>query len=168
MNSVRRHAAKILFLSAVLPAFLASCSTVALFYPLGKSWPPEGPKVLGSAQLGTIRVDKSADWDSVEAETRRLVPLLLREKGYVEGPEYLIEVVLIEREYMENWKTRRSLSAEIRIRENGGTGEKAPVAAGKALFLGKKSLSSSKVLNDLLKAALSQALRALSKRTAAR
>lgn len=167
MNSIH-HPVKLLFLWAILPALLASCSTLALFYPLGKGWPPEGPKVLGSAELGTVRVDKNAGWDSVEAETRRLVPLLLREKGYARGQDYRVDVILIEREYMENWKTRRSLSAEIRILDNDGAGENAPLAAGKALFLGKKSLSSSKVLNDLLKAALSRALRALSRGTADR
>ncbi|MDR2662014.1 MAG: hypothetical protein LBC31_03355 [Treponema sp.] len=157
----------VLFLWAALPVLLVSCSTLVPFYPMGKGWPPESRKIRGSAELVAVRVDKNADWDSVEAETRRLLPLLLREKGYVQGTEYRVEAVLIEREYMENWKTRRSLSAEVRIWSNNGYTEGAvPLSAGKALFLGKKNLSSSKVLNDLLKAALSRALRALAKGTA--
>ena len=119
-------------------------------------------------------MDKTADWDSVEDETRRLLPLLLAAAGYetpgasggsgaentagASGGSLRVDAVLIEREYMENWKTRRSLSAEIRIFRNGG---EVPAAMGKALLAGSKSLSSSEVLHDLLKRALAGAFEAL-------
>jgi hypothetical protein len=105
------------------------CSCSMLGFPSGRSWSPFSGKGRGFAELGTVRVDKNADWDSVDAETRRLLLLLLSEAGFKQGtqlqlstaagdlteqkPFYKVDAVLIEREYMENWKTRRSLSVEI-------------------------------------------------------
>ena len=172
---------------------LSSCSTLNI--PYSKGWSPGSGTQSGTMELGMVRVDKNTDWDSVEAETRRLLLLLLAEKGYKQTiqetvPEYRIDAVLIEREYMENWKTRRSLSAEIFIwkieepkiesfneltfqalqalaigygTEFYSIGEKAPLAAGKTLLSGGKSLSSSKDLHNLLKLALDRALKALPK-----
>ncbi|MCL1812343.1 MAG: hypothetical protein FWG29_02340 [Treponema sp.] len=160
-----------------------SCSMLGI--PSGKNWSPDSGKQLDTVEIGMIRVDKNADWDSVEAETRRLLPLLLAKAGYKQItpgtvlaeqlPAYWVDAVLIEREYMENWKTRRSLSAEILIRKNGTVenahdvfaddpGEKTVIAAGKMLLSGAKSFSSSKTLHDLLESALSNALRALPKK----
>ena len=159
------------FLSAGIIFFLnfSSCSNMGFL--TAKSWSSVSKNHIGFMELGMIRVEKNADWDSLEAETRRLLPLMLAEKGYglnkQENPQgnipgYRIDAVLIEREYMENWKPRRSLSAEIIIR-NAGAEENAPLAAGKALLLGNKSLSSSKVLYDLLQLALDRSLQALPK-----
>ena len=165
----------------------SSCSTLGFLS--GQSWPLLSGRQLGTAELGTIRVDKNTDWDSVEAEARRLLPLLLSEAGYKPGsrnmdsalapkteshPVFTVEAALIEREYMENWKILRSLSAEVIIRQsregmavnkdaNASIENNVPVAAGKAALSGTKSLSSSKMLHKLLKSALSNALRALPK-----
>jgi len=168
-----------LILSAFLCLGFFSCSMLG--FPSAQSWSPLSGEQFGFAELGTIRVDKNADWDSVEAETRRLLPLFLSEAGYKQAaqgvdlqrqmPLYRVDAVLIEREYMENWKTRRSLSAEIVIWKSEtlndqsihNLAEKTPLAAGKALVSGNKSLSSSKALHDLLKAALTNAIKALPK-----
>ena len=161
-------------ITALLLISLISVSCSVLGSPSGFRWSPPSGKQLGIAELGTVRVDKNADWDSVEAEAGRLLPLLLAEAGYKQAvpafPQqakiFTVDVVLVEREYMENWKTRRSLSAEIFIweGEKNDRKEKAPLAAGKALLSGRKSLSSSKTLYNLLKASLSNALRALPKK----
>jgi hypothetical protein len=142
----------------------AFCSCSAL--PSGKNWSSASIAWLGTAELRTMRVDKNADWDSVEAEAKRLLPLLLAEKRYLQSDtdenRYLVDLVLIEREYMENWKTRRSLSAEFMFTTLDG---KIPLAAGKIIVSGTtKSLSSSKVLHDLIKSALSGALKGLSEK----
>jgi hypothetical protein len=118
----------------------------------------------GSIELGTVRVDKYADWTSVEAEARRFLPLLLAEKGYImsdtEENRYRIDAVLIEREYMEEWKTRRSLSAEILIWKRDQT--ELPLCAGGAVLTGsRKSLSSSKIVHDLLRSAIANAVKGL-------
>ena len=157
------------FLAAGIVFFLnfSSCSNMNIL--TAKSWSSGSKNIIAYIELGMIRVEKNNDWDSLEAETRRLLPLMLTEKGYSTNnieipddniPSYRIDAVLIEREYMENWKTRRSLSAEIII-HNTGTEDNAPLAAGKALLLGDKSLSSSKVLHDLLQLALDRAIQAL-------
>jgi hypothetical protein len=150
----------IFFVSLCLGAWFFSCSTPG--FSSSQNWSPALDKQLGAAEIGAIRVDKNADWDSVEAETRRLLPLLLSKAGYTHNAEeqeaFTVDAVLIEREYMENWKIRRSLSAEIVIRKNNET-----IAAGKALLTGTKSLSSSKVLHKLLESALNGALKALGK-----
>jgi len=147
----------------LLIILLGSCSML----PSGKSWSTVSKKQRDAVELGTIRVDKNADWDSVEAEARRFLPLCLAERGYIQNApgksRYRVEAVVIEREYMENWKTRRSLSAEVLIWEQG---EKfLPLAAGKAVVSGTtKSLSSSKILQRMLRSALSRALGALPKK----
>jgi hypothetical protein len=118
-------------------------------------------------ELGTVRVDKYADWNSVEAEARRFLPLLLAKKGYVvsdtEENRYRIDAVLIEREYMENWKTRRSLSAEVLIWKRGEAA--LPLSAGGTVLTGsRKSLSSSKVVHDLMRSAIANAIKGLPKK----
>jgi len=146
----------------ILIILLGSCSIL----PSGKRWSTVSGKQVAAVEIGTIRVDKNADWDSVEAEGRRFLPLLLAEKGYIQSaPErsaYKVEAVLIEREYMENWKTRRSLSAEVMIWDKGES--ILPLAVGKAVLAGTvKTLSSSRVLHKMLNSALSNALGALPK-----
>jgi hypothetical protein len=140
---------------------LGSCTAL----PSVKSWSLVSSKQKGSTEIGTIRVDKNAGWDSVEAETARLLPLLLAEERYLYSNtenRYRVDAVLIEREYMKNWKTRRSLSAEIIIWEKG---KALPTAAGKAILTDStKSLSSSKTLHKLLNSALLSALRGLPKK----
>jgi hypothetical protein len=137
------------------------CSCSAL--PSGKSWSTASRARRGSAELRSVRVDKNADWDSVQAETSRLLPLLLAKRGYsysdTDENRFITDVVLIEREYTENWKTRRSLSAEIMFFRPGGS---IPLSAGKVMLSGtKKSLSSSKVLHKLINTAFSKALKGL-------
>jgi len=146
----------------IITLLFYSCSS----FPSTRSWSAGSRTRKGNAELRTVRVDKNADWDSVEAETRRLLPLLLAEQGYpyseTSENHFLADIALIEREYMENWKTRRSLSAEVMLFM---TGETIPLSAGKAVLSGtKKSLSSSKTLHKLIKSALSNALKGLPKK----
>ncbi|MCL1928590.1 MAG: hypothetical protein FWG07_07345 [Treponema sp.] len=172
-----------IFFGVCLSLCLLSCSMLGI--PSGKNWSPDTGRFFDTLEIGTIQVDKNADWDSVESETKRLLPLLLAKAGYKQVsqgtalpeqlPAYKIDAVLIEREYMENWKTRRSLSAEILVWKNeimenaddvtaGKPGKRTVLAAGKAILSGAKSFSSSKTLHDLLESALSNALRALPKK----
>jgi len=159
-----KYAVRLKYAAGLLLVLLVSSCSIL---PYGKSWSTVPKKQRATVELGGVRVDKNADWDSVEAEARRFLPLLLAERGYVQNvPEesrYRVEAVLIEREYMENWKTRRSLSAEIVIWEQSeGI---LPLAAGKAVVSGTtKSLSSSKMIHRILGSALSSALGALPKK----
>jgi hypothetical protein len=137
---------------------LNSCSTIST------DWSFVSGRRTAAVELGTVRVDKIADWTSVEAEARRFLPILLAEKGYIisdtEENRYRIDAVLIEREYMEEWKTRRSLSAEVLIWKRDEAA--LPLSAGGAVLTGSgKSLSSSKVVHDLLRSAIANAIKGL-------
>jgi hypothetical protein len=139
----------------------ALCSSCAVF-PVREAWSSSGTFDKGTMAAGKISVDSVTGWDSLEKEIAGLLPLLFLEKGYAppdteSGADFTAEVSVIEREYMEGWKTKKSLSVELRIR---GRGE-ALLAAGRAMLSGNKSLASSQVTNVLLRAALSKALSAL-------
>jgi hypothetical protein len=154
-----------LFLTIGIFFIISSCGSFGI--PAGKSWSHNTKNGLIPFELGTVLVDKKADWDSVEAETKRLLPLIFLEQGHKLAYNQAIkaDAILIEREYLENWKTQRSISVEILIwnlQEKSGE-EKIYLGAGRALLSGNKSLSSSKVLYNLLKLALSNALKALPK-----
>jgi hypothetical protein len=152
----------VVFLLAVLAGgMLASCASLDMPFPSGKSWvQPVSPK--GHLRIGAISADKSSEWNSLEREMAGLLPLLLLEQGYAaaETAGCRIDASVIEREYLSGWKTKRSLSAEIRIWKEG---EEQPFSAGKAMLSGDQSLASSKVLSTLLKLALSKALLGLEK-----
>jgi hypothetical protein len=135
-----------------------SCAAV----PVKEAWSSAGTFSKGTMAAGKISVDSVTGWDSLEREIAGLLPLLFLEKGYAppgtkSGADFTAEVSVIEREYMEGWKTKRSLSIELRIRGQGDT----ILAAGRAMLSGNKSLASSNVTSVLLRSALSKALSAL-------
>jgi hypothetical protein len=145
------------FLGIFVLCLCVSCSGL----PSGKGWTqPVSPR--GSIQLGTIRADKSSEWTSLEREIAGLLPLLLMERRYetADIAKYRIDAAVIEREYLSGWKTRRSLSAEVRIWKEGDC---LPLSAGRVIVSGNKTFASSGVLSDLLRRALSKALRGLPK-----
>jgi hypothetical protein len=176
----------ILFLIIVILGSLSlnllGCTSLPI--PLGKVWSASG-EALGTVRIGIISVDKASGWNSIEGEIRGLMPLLLLEKGYRVSSEpsgaagktgdpaggladYRMEVTAIEREYLSGWKTQRSISVEVRFWRNngepGGPGDPEnvqPLAAGRAMVSGNRSLASSRVLNWLLKMALSKALKGI-------
>jgi hypothetical protein len=150
-----------LLCAMILWAF-CSCAVFPPLFPVSEAWSSEGSFGKGTMAAGTIGVDSVTGWDSLEREISGLLPLLLVEKGYAppdteNKADFTADVSVIEREYMEGWKTKRSLSVEVRIRSPGG----ALLAAGRAMLSGDKSLASSKVTNVLLRSALSKALSAL-------
>jgi hypothetical protein len=141
--------------AAGLWALCLSCTV----FPVKEAWSSKGTFDKGTMAAGKISVDSVTGWDSLEREIAGLLPLLLLEKGYAppdteSGADFTAEVSVIEREYMEGWKTKRSLSVELRIRGPGDT----LLAAGRTMLSGNKSLASSTVTNTLLRSALSKAL----------
>jgi len=159
-----KYAVRLKYAAGLLLVLLVSSCSIL---PSGGKWSFVPGRQVAAVEIGTIQVDKNAGWDSVEAEARRFLPLLLAEQGYIRSaPEkcsYRVEAVLIEREYMENWKTRRSLSAEILVWDKGES--LLPLAVGKVVLSGTvRTLSSSKELYKMLSSALSSALGALPKK----
>jgi hypothetical protein len=124
----------------------------------------------GTLRLETVSVDKAVDKTSVEKEIRGRAPLIFLKKRYLLVPEgeearYRADIRAIEREYVSGWKTRRSLSMEVFIWQDDEAGNRDPVplASGRAAGTGQGSLSSSPVLDRLLKTAVKRALGALKK-----
>jgi hypothetical protein len=143
---------------------LGACSSLPFYVSSKKGWSSHQPRrgFAGIVRLGTVLVDKNSGWSSVEWEIADLVPLLFLEKGYGfsfdgENADYRAEVHAFEREYTVGWRTRRSVTVELMVWKEGGT----LLTAGRAAAVGGPTLSSSKHLNRLLRAALGKALRAL-------
>jgi hypothetical protein len=161
---------KLLFFGLLTIFVFSSCSTVMTFFPSKKGWISVSEEQLlewkhtDTVRIGKISVDTVSAWDSLEKEIAGLLPLLLLEKGYRSSEEakFFVEAFLIEREYMEGWQAKRSLIAEIRLWDdktvNGSETQRLPIAAGRAVLSGGKSLSSSEIMERLLSGALSEAL----------
>jgi hypothetical protein len=146
-------------------ALVSSCSSIsqAFAFQSKESWSSREGAVRGTVSLENINVDTVSNWNSLEREIAGILPLLFLEKGYrfleKGGTDFTAEVSLIEREYMEGWQTKRSISVELRIW--GAEKTALPLAAGRAMLSGSKSLASSQTANKLLRVALSQALLSL-------
>jgi hypothetical protein len=154
---------KTLFTAAFCAVF-SSCTSFGTWFPSKESWASVLP-VKGTIAAGKVTADTVSAWESLEREIAGILPLLFLEKGYGfagEDAPYSADVSLIEREYMEGWQTKRSLSVELRIWDADRKG--SPLAAGRAMLAGGKTLASSQVASRLLRLALGEALRALEKR----
>ncbi|MDR3167015.1 MAG: hypothetical protein LBT93_03645 [Treponema sp.] len=149
-------------------AVLSGC--VSLGSSPGNSWSSKNrSKIAGTLELNNVSVDKPADRTSVEKEIRGRAALFFLERKYLLVPEgetasYRADVRAIEREYISGWKTRRSVSVEVFIRQNGeGDRDPVPLASGRATGTGNISLSASPVLDRFLRTAVKRAVRALKK-----
>jgi len=150
----------------LLAALICSCASLESLVTVKEGWKTQGAEGGLLVACGKVSVDTVYAWDSVKEEAEALLPLLLAEKGCAlaaDGEaELKAELCLIEREYMEGWETKRSLAAEVRLFDARQTDAAAapamPLAAGRALLSGEKSLSSSKVTEKLMRLALEQAL----------
>jgi hypothetical protein len=129
----------------------------------GKSWNRKVNPALPSIAIGEVRVDRAGDYASLEAELRRLLPLLFAERGFavVDGSAaYTACGYAIEREYLKGWRTIRSVSAEIVLYPSG---ESAPLprASGRTHASGSRSIASSGDMEALFRGALSRLMRSL-------
>jgi hypothetical protein len=112
-------------------------------------------------------VDKAGDYRSLESELSLLLPLLFAEKGFTfaapgEEPDFIVRGRAVEREYLKNWRTVRSVSAELYLCPKGE--ETLPYASGRASASGTGSLASSQDMEALFRSALNRLVRALDHR----
>ena len=148
---------------------LAALGSCLSFNPFGNSsWATGNMEtVKGSIRIVSVSAEKSGEWGLLEKEVNDLLPLLFFEEGYVlvshDGQaDIFAEVTVREREYIDGWKTRRSLSAEVRIWDAGDfSGQPLPLSAGRALSGGKQSFASSKTLSAMLRKAIKNAVNGL-------
>ena len=135
---------------------LPGCSSLPFDPPENSGWTGTIERVRGSVRIVSVSAERSGEWGSLEKETRDLLPLLFSEESYrvVSGnADYSAEVNVREREYADGWRTKRSLSVEVRLWAGEGS-EPLPLSAGRSLIQGKQSLASSKTLSDMLRKAV--------------
>lgn len=163
---------KKLFLVLAVTAFFVSCGTSLPSWYSIRSWPGSN-HVKGRIKLREITVDKTGGTSSLEEEARGLVFMYLRERGYSPAGEdgdedYLVDMILREREYISGWKTRRSIAADLcfwpgSISAASPAGALMPVSASRVVCTGEESLSSSKTLGKIIRLAVGRGIRALEK-----
>ena len=149
-------------------AVLAGCASFSFDSSESTSWAAgDREKARESVRIVSVSAERSGEWGALENEIIDLLPLLFFEQGYrVVSPsaqaDYSAEVKVREREYADGWKTRRSLSAEVRIwAEERYGAEPLPSSAGRALIHGKQSFASSKTLSAMLRKAVKNAVQGL-------
>ncbi|MDR1788333.1 MAG: hypothetical protein LBR16_07790 [Treponema sp.] len=166
MNKTRMKGGAMMLGLSVLLTGLAACAA-------GPSTWKGGAKVgrAGTMRISSVYVDMTGDRESVAAEIRDMVPLFLMEKGYAvrdDEWDYRIEIRARQRAYHKGLKPKQSISVEARVRTaEENEADVLPLAAGRVLHLGNETLSSSRTLNRMTRAALAKALRALPPRKAA-
>jgi hypothetical protein len=146
-----------------------SCAGLPFNLIRSRGWPGRGDpdQIMPRVSLGEIRVDKAGDYKSLETELALLLPLLLSEKGFTvvepgDNPEFVVQGRATEREYLKNWRTVRSVSAELYLcaREN----EALPFASARASASGTRSLASSGDMEALFRSALNRLVKAVERR----
>lgn len=166
--------------------FLISCEILPQVSYSSWSRFPEGRETSNTAALKKNiciyledpQVDKPLATRSVQEELERLARFFLMQVGYevVQSEteaDYRLEIVAVEREFTQGWYLRRSISIEASLwccradtllfdyslpgdkKKSVGT---SPVAVGRAVVVGQKSLSSSVDLENLLRKALTPVL----------
>jgi hypothetical protein len=144
---------------------LGSCSSIP--YSSSSSWNSamkqrgvsngETAKAVGIV-IDAIQVDKVLGAGSIETEMRRIAEMLILEKGfYVTGDadsaSFHLKLVGVEREFLQGWQNRRSVSIEAWLWDIHDTA-KPPFAVGRSVTVGNGSLSSSLELERMLRKAL--------------
>jgi len=156
-------------LSILIPVQIAlfmGCSTFPLDSAENSSWTSGRiGKVKGTIRIISVSAEKSGEWGSLEQEINDLLPLLFLEKSYRVVPasgeaDYCVEVKAREREYPIGWRTKRSVSVEVRLWKGKVNGP-LPLSVGRSMILGKQSLASSKTTSAMLRKAIKKALRGL-------
>jgi hypothetical protein len=155
-----------LFLLLGFAAVFASC--VSNPFRGSTSWATGSSKrAAESIQIVSVSAEKAGEWGLLEKEVRDLLPWLFFERGYIAvspGREsaYFAEVTVREREYINGWKTRRFLSAEVRIWANEDfAAHPLPLSTGQVLNNGKQTFASSRVLSAMLRKAVKNAVNGL-------
>jgi hypothetical protein len=140
---------------------LSSCATS------GRWTNNNSDKNTSSVLCNEIKVDKTGGGYSLENEIKDLLPLLFLEKDFLlssdDDANFLCDIHATERDFTSGWKTKKSVSIEVILRQNtSGENNKitTPCAAGRVVTVGTQGLSSSKNLEKLLRKAVRTAINA--------
>ena len=149
----------------LLSLSFCGCSSFPFDVQKNSHWSGDIGNAKGSVAIVSVSAERPGDWGALEEEARDLLPLLFSEKSYrvvsdLEGADYAADVKLREREYADGWRTKRSLSVEVRVWKRGAL-EPLPLSAGRSTIQGKQSLAASRTLNKMLRKAVRNAIRGL-------
>lgn len=128
---------------------------------------------IGKIRLIGVSVYRAGGWDSIQSEIKGLAPLLFwKHRLYLVSDnadaDYAADIRLHEREYMSQWRTKRSLALEVRIWEMpseipGGTAfsfdDRLPLAVGRVIGAGNHSFSSLRTSGRMLSRAVNNAVK---------
>jgi len=128
---------------------------------------------IGKIRLIGVSVYRAGGWDSIQSEIKGLAPLLFwKHRLYLVSDDadadYAADIRLHEREYMSQWRTKRSLALEVRIWEMpseipGGTAfsfdDRLPLAVGRVIGSGNHSFSSLRTSGRMLSHAVKIAVK---------
>jgi hypothetical protein len=170
MKCIRNVLTPVLCAAALV---VLSCESLPFNYSESRAW--RRGETVGTFRLVGVKVERSGSRDSIESELERLAPLVFGKRGYRitgerEKADYAVDIRANEREYSLDWRTKRSVSVEVRIWEDHETTPEAeepfpdqrlPLAVGQVIFVGSGTLSSSAVINRILGRAVKKALGAL-------
>jgi hypothetical protein len=159
--------------------FLFSCDSMPVGVTESNSWriTDKGGKN-GTIKLAGVTADRSGNRDSLEKEVATLAPLYFWTEGFRtvgsgDPADYIAEINLREREFSVGWRTKKSLVVEVRIwdRIDGDIqpdelSGRLPAVAGRVVFTGNKSFSSSETTGKMLFSAISQTLKQLPRKKA--
>ena len=146
--------------SLLVPGLFSACASFPLDLPENSGWTGTIENPRGSVRIASVSAERTGEWSSLEKEISGLLPLLFSEESYrvVSGnADYSAEVHVREREYADGWRTKRSLSVEIRLWAGDASGP-LPLSAGRSVRQGKQSFASSKTLSAMLRAAVKNAV----------
>jgi hypothetical protein len=166
---MKRNVVLVIMMFLLILIIGMSCGSFPPEISSSRSWSiPNREKLNGTLWIASVSADKAGGWTSLEKETAGLLPLIFMDEGYLceseqNGADFTVEVTVREREYMQGWKTKASLSVEVYIwpKSDSPTHTAAPMAAGRVTAQGNISLSSSRTLNRMLKKAVKKAVKAL-------
>jgi len=160
----------------IAAALLFSCEALPFNYSVNKSWLIDSTALQEKTRITIldVQIDRSGGWDSVEREAASLAPLYFWDEGCLivsaeEGPQFAANILIRERDFTIGWKSKKSLTVEVRIWPFRDTpvsvesyeDQKLPAAVGRVVMTGDASFSSSAILGKLLSKAIKQAIKKL-------
>jgi hypothetical protein len=108
--------------------------------------------------IGSISVDKASGGRSVEREIKRILPSMLEDRGFDlsadDSDACLIDVLVIEREFISGTSSVRSFMLEIAIMQIGGGSTPQPAVIARKSVEGSSTAASSADLYDMLSMAI--------------
>ena len=158
---------------------MVSCGSLPFEYPVGRAWYMDKnthhKEIKGSFELLGVTAEKTGGWDSLEKEIEGLAPLYFWEQGcYLKTDnaeaDYAADIRIREREYISRWRTKRSISVEVRIwdlkepilrPDTAGITRTLPLAVGRVTADGDASFSSSETVGRMLALAIKKAVKRL-------